>query len=141
MSRIHHFLQSRFLRFALVGSLGFFVNESALYLCLRLVHLNKDQAWLPAFLVAVTFTWWGNRSFTFPDYAAEKGLLAEWAAFLVANSIGALVNAAVYFALIHLAAEPLNNPLLALAAGTIVGMLFNFVASRRFVFRKKSAQP
>jgi putative flippase GtrA len=139
VNRIHQLLRSRFLRFAFVGSLGFFVNEAALYLCLHLGHLNKDQAWLPAFLVAVTFTWWGNRSLTFRDCAAKKGLIAEWAAFLVANSIGALVNAAVYFALVHLATPPLNNPLLALAAGTIVGMLFNFMASRHFVFRKNSA--
>ena len=141
MNSIDQIFRSKFLRFALVGSLGFAVNEAALYVCLGLGHLNKDQGWLPAFLVAVTFTWWGNRTITFRESAADRGLLAEWAAFLAANSIGALANALVYFTLIHFAPPPISYPLIALAAGTLTGMAFNFVASQRFVFRKKSAQP
>jgi putative flippase GtrA len=133
--------RSKFLRFALIGTLGFLVNEAALYLCLRLSHLNKDQGWFPAFLVAVTFTWWGNRTITFHEHAADKGLLGEWAAFVLANSVGALANAAVYFSLVHFAPPPVSNPQLALAAGALTGMLFNFAASQRYVFRKNSAQP
>jgi len=134
------FTQSKFLRFALIGTFGFLVNEAALFGCLRL-GLNKDQSWFPAFLVAVTFTWWGNRTLTFRDRAAQNGLLAEWATFLAANSIGNLANLGVYFTLVHLAPYPLSDPLAALAAGALSGMVFNFAASQRFVFRKKSPQP
>jgi putative flippase GtrA len=138
---VERVFRSKFLRFALIGSLGFLVNEAALYLLLRLGHLNKDQGFFPAFLVAVTFTWWGNRTITFREHAADKGLLGEWAAFLVANSFGLLANAAVYFSLVHFAPSPASNPQIALAAGTLTGMLFNFASSQRFVFRKNSAEP
>jgi putative flippase GtrA len=133
--------RSKFLRFALIGSFGFLVNEAALYLCLHLGHLNKDQGWFAAYLVAVTFTWWGNRTITFREYASDKGLLAEWAAFVVANGVGAFANATVYFSFVHFAPSPASDPLLALAAGALAGMAFNFAAAQRFVFRKKSAQP
>jgi putative flippase GtrA len=135
VSFIQRLFNSRFLRFGLVGGAGFVVNEIALAGALRLGHLDKYTGWLAAFLVAVTFTWWGNRTLTFRSHATRTGLLREWATFVIANSLGACANFAVYFALVALAAAPLNNPLIAIAAGTLVGMVFNYMASLRFVFR------
>ena len=135
MTVVSRILRSRFLRFALVGGTGFFVNEAALYCALALAHLDKYSGWFVAFVVAVTFTWWGNRTLTFRDRAARKGLLAEWGAFVIANSLGAAANFAVYFALVTYAGRPAGNPLVAVAAGTLVGLVFNFVTSQRFVFR------
>jgi putative flippase GtrA len=126
---------SRFLRFAAVGSAGFVVNEIVLEGALRLLHLDKHVAWFVAFPIAVTFTWWGNRTITFRDVSARKGLISEWAAFFAANSIGAGANLAAYSALVTFVAPPIGDPLVANAAGTLVGLLFNFVASQRFVFR------
>jgi putative flippase GtrA len=138
---VERLLRSRFLRFALVGGAGFVVNEAALAAALRLGHLDKYSGWLCAFLVAVTFTWWGNRTLTFRDIAARKGLLGEWAAFLVANSLGAVANFGVYSALVTFAAKPFGDPFVAVAAGTLVGLMFNFAASQRFVFRDQSTKP
>jgi putative flippase GtrA len=135
---VERVLGSRFLRFALVGGAGFVVNEVALAIALRLAHLDKYSGWLAAFLVAVTFTWWGNRTLTFRDFAARKGLIGEWAAFLLANSLGAAANFAVYSALVTFAARPFGDPFVAVAAGTLVGLVFNFAASQRFVFRDQS---
>lgn len=125
---------SRFIRFACVGGAGFVVNEAALYLALR-AGLDRYSGWFVAFAVAVTFTWWGNRTMTFRDRAARDGLFAEWARFVIANSFGAAANFATYSALVNFAPMPAANPYAALAAGTLVGLLFNFVASQRFVFR------
>lgn len=130
-------LRSRFLRFAAVGGAGFVVNEAVLHLALVL-GADRYTGWLASFAVAVTFTWWGNRTLTFRDHAAETGLLREWATFVVANSLGALANFATYSLLVNFVAAPLGDPHLALAAGTIVGLVFNFTASRRFVFRRRS---
>lgn len=138
MTLLARILKSRFLRFALVGGTGFFVNEAALYCVLRLARLDKYSAWLAAFLVAVTFTWWGNRTLTFRDRAAQKGLFAEWGAFVIANSLGAIANFAVYFTLVTFAGSPLNNPLVAVAAGTLIGLVFNYTTSQRFVFRNSA---
>lgn len=125
---------SAFLRFALVGAAGFVVNEAALWIGLHILHLGKDAAWFFAFVPAVTFTWWGNRSFTFREHASTgaRAVLHEWARFVATNSFGALVNLVVYELLIHLTTA---SPLLALACGVLAGMVFNFTLSKRFVFR------
>jgi putative flippase GtrA len=125
---------SAFLRFALVGAAGFVVNEAALWVALHLLHLGKDAAWFFAFVPAVTFTWWGNRTFTFREHASTgaRAILREWMRFVATNSFGALVNLAVYELLIRFTG---TGPLLALACGVLAGMAFNFILSRKFVFR------
>jgi putative flippase GtrA len=130
---------SAFLRFALVGGAGFFVNAAAFWIALNVLHLGKDIAWFFAFVPAVTFTWWGNRTITFHEHASVgfRDTLYEWMRFVVANGFGALVNYAAYETLIHWALWPLNNPYAALAIGVLVGMVFNFTLSKRVVFRPR----
>ncbi|HEY3639347.1 MAG TPA: GtrA family protein [Rhizomicrobium sp.] len=130
--RIH---EIRFLRFAFIGTCGFVVNELALWLTIAFTGVNKYVAWFPAFAVAVTFTWWGNRTLTFRDRAASTGLLREWAVFVIGNSLGATANFLVYTTMLRFAPQPFGNPLLALVAATLVGLVFNFVVSARFIFR------
>jgi putative flippase GtrA len=127
--------QSRILRFGIVGAAGYVVNAAALWLVLHLLPLDKYTSYVPAFLVAVTFTWWGNRVLTFHEHAARENLLVEWARFVAANLIGFFANWALYSALVAFAPHPLNNVFVAQIAGTLFGMIFNFTLSKRFVFR------
>ena len=131
---------SRFLRFALVGTGGFFVNEAALWIALHALHLNAYFGGVFSFLCAVTFTWWGNRTLTFRERAARAApsMFAEWTKFVAANGFGFLVNYAVYASMIALAPKPLNNPFVALIFGTLAGLTFNFFLSSRIVFRDNS---
>lgn len=133
----HAFLRSQFLRFALVGGAGFLVNEAMLALAIHLLGLDPYSAQIVAFLVTVTFTWWGNRKLTFHAEAASRLrlMVREWVAFVTANTFGFLVNYAVYAGLVGLAPPPLSSPYLALAAGTLAGLVFNFTLSKRVVFR------
>jgi putative flippase GtrA len=129
--------QSRFLRFAVVGTAGFAVNEAALWAALNLIHLGKYGAGLFSFLCAVTFTWWGNRLLTFREQAASgaRAMAVEWAKFVGANALGFAVNYAIYAACLAFAPAPLDSPYAALALGTVVGLVFNFALSQRLVFR------
>ncbi|MGH6877183.1 MAG: GtrA family protein [Rhizomicrobium sp.] len=136
--RVKRLHEIRFLRFALVGTAGFLVNEFVLFLALHFARLNKFEAWFPAFAVAVTFTWWGNRTLTFRERAATSGLGREWLSFVIANSLGALANLSVYSLFVSELPEPWNNPLLANVVATLVGLVFNFTVSARFVFRGKA---
>jgi putative flippase GtrA len=129
---------ARFIRFGLVGAAGFVVNEAALWVMLSVLGLDRYTAQIPAFFVAVTFTWWGNRVLTFRAHAARTSLLREWAKFVAANGLGAIANYALYVSLLRFAPYPLNSPYLALAAGTLLGLVFNFTMSKRFVFRGSS---
>jgi putative flippase GtrA len=129
---------SRFIRFGVVGSAGFVVNEAALWVIHHLTNLNFYWSQIPAFFVAVTFTWWGNRVLTFREHAARESLIREWGKFVAANALGAVANYALYVSLLRFAPWPANNPYVALAAGTLFGLVFNFTMSKRFVFRAGS---
>ena len=130
---------SRFMRFAAVGGAGFFVNEAALALAHGLLGAGPRLGWFIAFFPAVTFTWWGNRNLTFADQASggHVGMLAEWARFVLTNSLGAVANFAIYAVLIGNAPYPLNIPYLALAMGILAGLVFNYTLSKRLVFRSE----
>ena len=137
MTLLRRLEASQFLRFAIVGGLGFFVNEAILYVAIRFLKFDPYLGGIFAFLVTVTFTWGGNRLLTFRDDAARglADVLREWVKFVLANAIGFVANYAVYASLVTFAPKPLNSPYLALAFGTLVGLIFNFTLSKRFVFR------
>lgn len=128
---------SAFLRFAAVGAAGFAVNETALWIAIHLLHLGKDAAWFFAFVPSVTFTWWGNRTLTFREHASDR-LFQEWLRFAATNSLGALMNLATYEVLIHVIALDAQ---LALAAGVLVGLAFNFTLSKKLVFNARLSSP
>ena len=125
----------RFFRFALVGTAGYVVNAAALWVAHFLIGFGPDVSYVLSFLVAVTFTWWANRILTFREHAANTNLLAEWAKFAVANTMGFAANWALFSSLVHFAPRPFDNLFLAQAAGTLLGLVFNFTLSKRFVFR------
>lgn len=134
---------SRLVRFGAVGGAGFFVNEAALAAAKNLLDLGDHAAWLFGFAVAVTFTWWGNRTFTFHDRKStgHAGIAAEWARFAATNGIGAVANFAVYSFMIGFAPRPLNVAYVALAFGVLVGLIFNYSLSKTLVFRGPPAPP
>ncbi len=132
----------RFLRFGLVGAGGFFVDTGVLWAMMHVAHFDKYSGRAVSFLAAVTFTWWGNRMLTFRDRAARQGLVREWMTFVAANSVGAVVNLGLYTLLVTFAPPPASNPFLAVAAGVLAGLAFNYTLSSRVVFHGRgSAQP
>ena len=136
--RLQALLRSRFLRFGVVGGAGFVVDETVLTILHYLIGLDRYSARAISIFCAATFTWWGNRNLTFAEHAAIGGvseLAREWAKFMAANGVGALVNYGAYTLLVSFAPAPLSNPLLATAIGVGVGLVFNFTLSKRFVFR------
>lgn len=134
---IHATLASRFLRFGIVGGVGFVIDTSVFVLLNELCGASPYVARAASILTAMTGTWLGNRTLTFADHAAsgKRGILREWLKFAGANAIGNGLNYASFSALIALAPPPFDNRYLALVAGTAVGLVFNFTLSKHFVFR------
>lgn len=126
---------SKFLRFAVVGAAGFFVDAGILAFGLHVLSLDPYTARIFSYVGAATFTWWGNRLFTFREQASVNARTSEWGRFIAVNAVGAIFNYGVYAALVAFAPAPLNNPFAALAAGSLSGLAFNFFGSKRFVFR------
>ncbi len=128
--------QVSILRFAVIGILGMPVDWLALQLFLHLgtgPYFGRVLAWL----CAATFTWLGNRYFTFADRRSHSftGTAAEWGRFLAANAVGGLVNVGLYSVMLRFAPPPLNDINLAFVSGILLGLAFNFFLSKRMVFR------
>ena len=119
--------------FTLVGGAGFLVDAGVLLLLTHVVGMDIYVARVLSWLAAATFTWWLNRTFTFRDRGA--GLLRQWLTFLAANTGGGLINIGLSSALI----ASRVTPVAALACGALAGLLWNFLASRRFVFGRRAS--
>ncbi|MET0988017.1 MAG: GtrA family protein [Steroidobacteraceae bacterium] len=121
--------------FALVGTAGFFVDAGTLLFAHHVLGLNLYSGRLLSFLTSATFTWQLNRKLTFRSVSVAGSTWKQWLKFLSANAIGGLINLGVYGVLIARVPIAREHPVLAVACGSIAGLLFNFVASRLVVFR------
>lgn len=131
---------SRFARFCVVGGFGFVIDASVFFALHDLMGLSPYIARALSIVIAMTGTWFGNRTLTFADHAASgtRAMSREYLTFAGTNAIGNLANYAAFSALVGLAPQPFNYRYLALVAGTAVGLVFNFTLSKRIVFRPRN---
>jgi putative flippase GtrA len=126
-----------FLRFAVIGALGMPVDWLVLQ---AMVHWGTGPYFgrMISWLCAASFTWMGNRYFTFAASRARGlvGAAKEWLRFLAANAVGGLVNVGLYSVLVRFAPPPFNDLTLALVLGVLLGLAFNFTLSKKMVFRR-----
>ena len=106
---------------------------------MSLVGLSPMIGRVGSFLCASLVTWRINRRFTFGTASAGNWLL-EWFRYFWASVAGALVNYLVFALLIMVSPAVARMPTLAVAAGSVAGMVINFVLYSRFVFRKPLSQ-
>lgn len=125
---------SQFLRFGVIGVLGLGVDTAALYFAKDVLGLGLYGGRVFSYLVAATFTWACNRRFTFTAADAAHPI-QQWAKFLAANAVGGVVNYVVYAALVTYWPLAAAYPFIGIAAGSLSGMTFNFIASKRWVFK------
>ncbi len=90
-------LFAQFLRFGLVGLVGFAFDTATVY-ALR-APLGLYGAGMVSYLVAGTVTWGLNRSWTFRGLGGGP-VHRQWALFLAANLAGFILNRGTYAALI-----------------------------------------
>lgn len=121
-------------QFALAGVFGFAVDAVVLYLALWL-GLGYFFGRAVSFLSAVYATWQVNRRFAFAAGRRESAW-REWWRYLAAMSLGGVVNYAAYGAVVVLGPKVALTPLLAVAAGSVAGMLVNFASAKFWVFRE-----
>lgn len=121
-----------FLCFGIVGATGFVVNVGTLYLVRGFTGLYAGG--LIAWVVAATVTWLLNRSWTFKARGRERSLGRQWTLFLAANFVGFVLYYGTYVALVTYAPFFATQPIAAVFAGMIVGMIANFTLSRNLVF-------
>ena len=126
----------QFLRFGVVGCVGFVWDTSTVYLTKASIGLMP--AILLAFLVAATLNWALNRAWTFRHAPCDHSLPRQWALYMAANSLGFVLNRGTAYSLVLMSGVCRSQPILALAAGAGAGLFANFVLSQRFVFRTQA---
>lgn len=127
----------RFLKFGFIGGIGFVVDSAVLLCGTKVLGLDPYTARIISYVIAATTTWFGNRIFTFADrqtHRQAKQIAKQWLLFLTVNGPGMLVNNGVYVLLVSQFPYIYEHPVWAVAAGSLAGMVFNYVASSRFVF-------
>jgi putative flippase GtrA len=125
--------RTEIVRFGISGVAGFIVDAGIVVLFTRELGLGPIVAQFIAFTVAVTITWFINRYWTFAEHASERWL-HEWARYVAANSVGAVVNNGIYGVLVLTSTMFSTNPVVAVATGSLAGMIFNFTSSKLVVF-------
>lgn len=120
----------QFVRYGLVGVGGFVVDTLVLYAVKGELGLYGGR--VVSYFAAATFTWALNRRFTFIALRPTPRL-KQWLEFLAANAVGAVANYGTYSALVAWTAAA-TVPVLAVAAGSIAGLIFNFTINKVWVF-------
>jgi putative flippase GtrA len=128
-----HRVSTQFIRFCIVGTIGFVVDAGSLYLIMAMWHWGPYSSRLLSFLFAATATWGLNRSFTFQPSSGDP-LHHEWLKYVAYASIGGSINYATYVACLFASDVARAHPVVGVAAGSITGLAFNFTASRHLVF-------
>lgn len=128
-------LQQRFLRFVLVGGLGFAVDAGLLSLLLHFSAISPYSARILSLSLAITATWWCNRHFTFR--AKQPARRSEWLRYFVLMLLGAALNYAIYA--VGVSSLPIEavtwRALVALCIATLMTMLVNYNSMRLLVFK------
>jgi putative flippase GtrA len=125
-------LAAEFCRFGVVGVAGFVVDAAVLTLGLAL-GLGPWIGRVVSYVAAASTTFALNRAWTYRT-APRDAVARRWAVFLTVNLIGFVCNYGAYAALIATVPLVAANPVLGVAAGSLAGMLGNFLLTRRYVF-------
>lgn len=126
---------TRFALFGTVGGLGVLVHLAVLAALYRVGGAAFIPAQALATFAAMTFNFWFNNWLTYRDRRLRgvRALLRGWAGFCAACAVGAVANVAVAGLLegygLHW--------LLAAGGGILVGAVWNYALSSRFVWKRR----
>jgi putative flippase GtrA len=128
---------TQLIRFAIVGGLGTVVNL-ALFFCLcDMLGMAAVPVSIACFCVACSLNYVLNQKWSFASQAGKALSLSSYLKFVGASLLGLAVNLGVMLATLHFFVLPYKT--IAQAAGIIGGFVFNFFASKYFVFKAKRA--
>ncbi|WBY03395.1 GtrA family protein [Ramlibacter tataouinensis] len=122
------------LRFSLVGGVGFVVDGGLLQALVSGFGWGPIAARAVSFPVAVLVTWWLHRGFTFPQPGA--GLLRSLGRYLAVSLLGTGVNFGIYTGLVLASARMAAQPIVPFAIASIAALAVNYLGSKHFAFRR-----
>ena len=124
----------QFLKFCLVGLVNTAIDYAVYLFFSRLIGLYFLLANIIAILVAMTFSFFVNKSWTFQN--KDKRFKSQYLKFAAVNGVYFLLNNSIVFALVHYLAV---YDLLAKIIAIIIGLFWNFLANRFWTFQVAKA--
>lgn len=130
-------MKQQLLWFLLIGAAGFVMDAGITHILAHAADLHPVAARIPAILVAVLVTYILNRNFTFKARAQAwlQGLLT----YAAAQGVSQAINFSIYSALVLTLPLFRAQPVLAVAAGSIVAMMISFCLYKFWVFRPRES--
>lgn len=119
--------------FLFVGAIGFALDASILSILIFDLGWGHYVSRVVSFGVAVPFSWILNRMLTFRG-SATANRTKEYSIYMIIQGAGALLNFAIYGTCIFFSAFMKNYPVVALAIGSVVALVFNYTALQRYAF-------
>lgn len=126
-------LLRQFVKFCLVGFTNLLVDFSIYWLLTRVFDCFYIVAAILSFLVAVTWSFFINRRWTFRHFCGD--IKIQYLKFFTANLISLGLNLLIFYALVEYG--QLNDLLAKLIVAVIVAF-FNFAINRFWTFRREN---
>ena len=123
--------------FAVAGVIGFVVDTAVLYVLAP--YMGPFYARIVSFLAAVLTTWLVNRALAFRNRSSALSKKSEFARYLILMLAGGLINYGVYSGLIVYSPLVRQYLVLGVAAGSLAGMVVNYLSSRFLIYRFSSS--
>jgi putative flippase GtrA len=123
----------QFALFCVSGVLAFVVDAGLTQTLVSVAGLDPFSARALSFPVAVTCTWLFNRRYTFRP-SRDLTLHREWMLYVSTQAVGLAVNLSTYAVLVWGSAVAAAWPALAVAAGSVAGLLVNYLGAKRVAF-------
>jgi putative flippase GtrA len=131
-----YILKHSFFKFALVGFLGTITNLTIFYICADILGVWSNVVAIIAFLVAGAQNYVLHHKWTFRKIMiSEKLSFPGWIKFNITSLVGLTINLIVLNLILYFFDVPYK--VIAQGCGVIFGTVFNYLGSKRFVFKKK----
>ena len=119
--------------FGIIGIIGFIVDAGFLLTLKGIIGLYVAK--VISFILAVITTWLLNRKLTFKKSPSGMAAGREVIRYFSVMLIGGAANYLAFYCSTKGSLFIYNNPILGVAIGSIIGMLFNFTLSKMLIFR------
>lgn len=126
---------NQFLRFCVVGTIGFVIDAGILQALVVGAHADPYAARIASFLTAASATWLMNRRYAFA--VRYKPTHAEWIRYVGLMVLGAVMNYGAYALCIAFWVVARAQPWLGVAVGSVAGLGVNFTTAR-LLFRQSN---
>lgn len=128
--------KSEFIRFSIIGLIGFIIEILILNLWMTITKGGPLIANTIATGIAIVFNWWANRNYNFTK--TEKSKKLEITQFFIASLAGLIISLLLlWFVYYILVIQTLIAVNLTKVIGLIIGALIKYILYKHWVFKSR----